>query len=453
MYRRLYHHWLRQDLPRWQARGWVTEKGADAILAETDPGSARERLPAILGVLGAVLLGFAAMTFVAANWQEMGKLVRLALLLTAMWLAFGGAWWFHRKEWPAFSEASSLLGAALFGVNIMLISQMYHLAGRGPEAVMMWATGALLVAALLESRAALALAFALITLWSGWESLGFNHPFHWAFLPVWGIATALAWWQGGQLSRHLAVLSLFFWAAVNLTGLVPQLGWPAAAPWALLSLFAAAVIALALGFGQMSVSSEQAKPFAPPFSLALLRYGFAGLFAAAFLFQAVPEPLARHVREMAFPASPVWLGFVLFGAVVLVFGLGRAWQRGAVRKVSAVVIATAGLLPPILATAMAFLAPDTFLLALSLVKNWVFGGLYLAFTIWTVAYGQQRHDRTLFSLALIAFSVEIIHIYMRLFGSFLETSLFFFLGGVVLAVLALLVARWQKRFLAGESDT
>ena len=68
------------DLERWRQAGWVTAEGALAIRAELASRAARFGLPQVLALLGGVLLCFAAMTFVASNWQALSKLARLAIL-------------------------------------------------------------------------------------------------------------------------------------------------------------------------------------------------------------------------------------------------------------------------------------------------------------------------------------------------------------------------------------
>ncbi len=73
---RIYAKRLERDLKRWHEKGWVTGEGYQAILAEQAQG-ARLTASAALAVIGAVLLGFAAISFVAANWNEIPRLLRL----------------------------------------------------------------------------------------------------------------------------------------------------------------------------------------------------------------------------------------------------------------------------------------------------------------------------------------------------------------------------------------
>lgn len=207
----LYERRLRHDLARWQTAGLISPDAARAIEADV---ASRSRgiagLAPVLAVLGAVLLAFAAMSFVAANWQEMSKLARLALLFGGLWTTYGLAGFLNSRAMPQFADAAVLLACALFGAAIMLIAQMYHMDGNPPDAVLMWAGGTLLAGILIGSNPALALAMALVLLWSGWESL-ITGGVHWPFLAGWAaVAGALAWrrWRPGL---HIAGAALAYW--------------------------------------------------------------------------------------------------------------------------------------------------------------------------------------------------------------------------------------------------
>ena len=205
-----YRRRLKRDLDHWRERGWVDETHARAILQDVDGRGLGLGLAPILAILAAVLLSFAAMSFVAANWQDMSKLARLVLLFIGICGSYGVAWMFNERAMPFFSEAAILLGLGIFGASIMLIAQMYHMEGNPPDAVLTWAAGAGLATVLLNSKTALALAIGLFTLWSGWES-ALTRELHWIYLPVWGGLLALARRQDWRPALHLLTIALIIW--------------------------------------------------------------------------------------------------------------------------------------------------------------------------------------------------------------------------------------------------
>ena len=61
---------VERDLARWQQAGLVTEAGASGIRNDLAQSSTGFGAASIFALLGAVLFGFAVMSFVAAHWTE-----------------------------------------------------------------------------------------------------------------------------------------------------------------------------------------------------------------------------------------------------------------------------------------------------------------------------------------------------------------------------------------------
>ena len=136
---------LGRDVDRWHAAGYIDDDGRGR-----DPGRRRRAALASSAcrrhsaILGATLIGFSAMTFVAANWQEMSKLARLLLLgVRHVVVPMARRRCCSAGSMAIFGHAAVLAGTAIFGAAIMLVAQMYHMEGNPPDAVLMWALGAL----------------------------------------------------------------------------------------------------------------------------------------------------------------------------------------------------------------------------------------------------------------------------------------------------------------------
>lgn len=332
-----YEKQLVADLPRWREAGWVTEHGEIAILKDAaSRAKGSVGLAQVLATLAAVLLGFAIMTFVASNWQEMPNGVRIAVLFSAVALSYGAAAALFAKGYDAFGHAAVLAGVAAFGASIMLIGQMYHLGGYPPHAVAMWAGGALLAGALARSNAALALALVLVVFWGGWEFL-ISQKIYWEALLGWGAVTlafyAQRWWPGAHLSAialtlfvlHAALMwrGSFFGAGPDFVG----------GGWTLVQLGLAVAI---LGvFGDRAVEALQ------KIGPVLLGYGavvaFIGLYSLQF-FNDVPGyggapygsgliPIAVFTLALAIGgvvwglkthnSGLVWIGYIAFSIEIL----------------------------------------------------------------------------------------------------------------------------------------
>lgn len=264
---------LDRDLVRWREAGWIAADGEVAIRRDLAEHSSKLELASALGILGAVLIGFGAMSFVAAHWNEMPRLFRLALIFGGLFGAYGIAGVLFERKHPTFAHAAILAGVALFGAGIMLIAQMFHIEGHPPDAVLTWALGALAAGVILQSNPALALSMLLICLWSGWETSD-SGEVHWAFLIGWGAVTAAIAWQRWVGGLHLAAVAMGVW--------IVSLGY---------LLFDGHAHGVVVGLGLLIAAAGVAAPLADErldsWSTPAIAYGmtiaFAGLFALQFV--------------------------------------------------------------------------------------------------------------------------------------------------------------------------
>lgn len=210
-----YRKQVLKEVQHWHERGWIDEQGVTQISADLAARGSRFGTAGALATLGAVLIGFAAMSFVAANWQEMSRLARLALLFAGLAGAYGAAGYLAQRGLDVFANAATLVGVAIFGASIMLIAQMFHIEGNPPDAVLMWAAGTLLAGVALSSTSALGLAMPLIMLWGAWEQ-GQQSDVFWLFLAGWAVVTAAYVWLRWRPGLHLS--------AIALSGFVVSLG-------------------------------------------------------------------------------------------------------------------------------------------------------------------------------------------------------------------------------------
>jgi uncharacterized membrane protein len=147
-----YRKRLAADLPKWLDAGWLSADGAAAILASTNSGRhATFGLSAILGTLGALLLGLAVIAFVGSQWDAVPRIVRFGLIVAAMLIAYAAAFEFDRRNLRIFAEAGVLAAGIIFAAGIALVGQTYDLSGDFAGAVLLFEAG-VLAAALVTGR-------------------------------------------------------------------------------------------------------------------------------------------------------------------------------------------------------------------------------------------------------------------------------------------------------------
>ncbi|MGB8931025.1 MAG: DUF2157 domain-containing protein, partial [Anaeromyxobacteraceae bacterium] len=160
---------LRRELPRWRGEALVSEAAAVALAERYGLSKAEAGGPSILAVyvLGALMVGGGVVSLVAWNWDEMGKVARLSVILAAMLAAHAAGFRLRdggRHE--RLGHALQLLGTLIFGANIALVAQIFHVSGTWYGAFGALALGALAAGVLLDSLPTLLLAsFSALTVW------------------------------------------------------------------------------------------------------------------------------------------------------------------------------------------------------------------------------------------------------------------------------------------------
>lgn len=302
---------LDRDLNRWRAAGWLSADGEAAIRADVAARTRKLELAPVLGILGAVLISFGAMSFVAANWNEMARLFRLALIFAGLFAAYGVAGVLFERRHRAFAHAAILVGVALYGAGIMLVAQMYHIDGHPPDAVLIWALGALLAGVVLKSNPALALAMLLMGLWSGWE-MGDSGRVHWPFLLGWAAVTAALYWRRWVPGLHLAAIVLSVWI-VSL-GFFLLDGHGHGVVVAIGLLVAAAGLAA-------PVAPKRWRSWGPPAVGYGMTIAFAGLYALQFVeSQQLGVFVLLAVLALMLVLGGIWYGLRTGSAVMLWLG-------------------------------------------------------------------------------------------------------------------------------------
>ncbi len=432
-----YKRHVARDLPAWISKGWVDADHAEPLLASIPEHNFRDKLPTIIAVLGAVLLAFAAMSFVAANWNEITKLVRLGLLFAALWLAYAGAAWARAKRWPVFYEASVVLGCGLFGANIMLIAQMYHIDRHYPDGFMIWALGCLLAAGLCRSVGAVLIGFALLCLWTASETVEFVRHVHWPFLIAWGACAWLVWHERWYAGINAAAISLFVWITVSVVTLADRHDWSTASALSVLSLTSIIFLVVAVHFEDKRQDGGDLKIISVE-SLILF-------FSTLFLFQLATDDLVRSFENVTFSgrfgAGGFWLPTCLItAALASALAFGSNLSGGMLRKDAIVLTAAAA------TVLMSVLVPlPAFILVV------LFGAGYLALSIWSINFGQRRDSPAAINIGFAAFGIETLYLYFETVGTLLNTAVFFLTGGIVLVLLALALERMRRRLMSNQS--
>ncbi len=360
----MYRGRLRRDLDDWVKRGLLDAVTAGRLLDDVDRRGAGFSIGTILSMFAAVLIAASLLMLVAANWDVIPRLVRVAGIIGLIWIFHIVALLARSRGADRIAAAFLVLGSAAFGAAIALIGQLYHLSGDTFSAMFLWFSVTAVSAALFRSGALTVVAgvLSLVTFGGGFDSFGWNIGSHglWAWWPPFGAVAifGLSHWTGASRAKHCGYILLVVWI------------------WLMTIL-----------------DREEV-------------YAFAVALAATLIFLAltVPRsPLQTLHRRLGASASFYTLVLALSGFAYL---QGSALDAGSIA---------------------------------------VLGVIILGISIAALAL-EGRDNGAVRYLAYGAFAAEVLYLSYETIDSILGTSAFFLLSGLVVALLAFVVIRLEKRF-------
>lgn len=124
----------------------------NSITSEQDKEDTQKKTIRIILTIAAILVGAGIFSFIASNWQGMTKPIKIAVILTAMLIAYFLGWYFKEKmNLLKTGEMLILLGAIIYGAGIFLVAQMFNIRANWPDGFILWMLGTIAMAFAVES--------------------------------------------------------------------------------------------------------------------------------------------------------------------------------------------------------------------------------------------------------------------------------------------------------------
>lgn len=98
----------------------------------------------ILVTIGAILIGLGVLSFIASNWDYVGKVSKVMIIIAVL----GGSIFTSFKverNYPKTSKAMMYLSSLIYGAGIFLMGQIFNYGGEFTGAFLLWTIGVLLV--------------------------------------------------------------------------------------------------------------------------------------------------------------------------------------------------------------------------------------------------------------------------------------------------------------------
>ncbi len=384
------------------ADGLISEAQRQALLARHPPGVVP--VVGLLPLLGSALVGLSLLSLAAANWQGLAVSVRLALLLGSVAAAFGAGNHFRARGNRSLGHGLLALGLVGVGANVFLISQLFsQLAAHEGSGLLAWVAVGVALTLSYQSRLLALTTVLAAAVAQTYAAFGLD-AYSYATAAFTAAGLGWFWWR-----RPDALLG-----PVLATGLLWQAGvWVAFSHSKITWFFVPAMLIYAFGDWQPDRPASRALQ-GPP-------------LVAAYLF-ALGLALFGQTDEYAGLLRPPLLPFA--GALGAVFVLSMMGKRAHGRLVS---------------------APDWLLL---LPGYYLPGGLPLAIATIVVLYAhagsvlaRAGQDAEQLTLGTVLFIIATMTAFFKLTWAFLDKSLFFLLGGLLLLGLSWFLRRRNARLL------
>lgn len=205
---------LKREIPLWLREGLIDD-GAARRLAERYELDALGKesswlLAAVLFTIGGLLLGGGVISFIAANWEKIPRGFKVGLLLAAL-VGFhaAGYWLRERRGWSQLGHALIFCGCLVFGANIGLFAQIFHISGDWYGGFFAWALGSLVMAWAARSWLMGVLTLVVSFLW--FAGFANDHHVHAATVYPFALAATLlplAWQVRSRVLYVLAFLGI-----------------------------------------------------------------------------------------------------------------------------------------------------------------------------------------------------------------------------------------------------
>ncbi|TCO76924.1 DUF2157 domain-containing protein [Marinisporobacter balticus] len=145
-----HYKFLVTELNHQRDRGLITQNQLDDIMTFYEEGSGLNFIR-VLVTIGSLLIGLGILSFVASNWDYMGKILKVMSILGSLGISIFTSFKLE-KTYPKTSKALLYLSALIYGAGIFLMGQIFHYGGEFTGAFLLWAIGVLAMSLILREK-------------------------------------------------------------------------------------------------------------------------------------------------------------------------------------------------------------------------------------------------------------------------------------------------------------
>lgn len=369
----------------------------------------REHAIGLIPLLGSILIGLGILSFIAANWQDISHLIRLTMIITILIGFYGSGEVMIKKGQDKLGIALISLGLVSFGAGIILIAQMFQLEAYNVTSWAIWGAAGVLLTYLYQSRYLFLLATLLLTI-TQWVSVLQFQTFSYLTFAITLIGLGYYIWK-----KQDTWLSWMF----GLSFIVQSFMLIVSNEWKIIWFF----IPVFAIYTLVDITNKR-KTYYPFQSSALM----AGYIFALFIVLFGNDKMYFDKYEDLLTTS-----ILFFITIGILFIVSVFYKVKSGRTVSAV----DWIMAPVL-------------LYLPVYEDILYLFILFLFSLFLLWRGYVEEWRFKINLGTILFLISTMVAYGKLTWNFMDKSLFFILGGIILLLLSWFLNRRRKQFIAHE---
>lgn len=159
-------------IQKWLDEGTIDNAQAEKMQADLEEYKKEHRSKKqviAFSTIGAILIGIGAILFVASNWEKIGDIFKVLLLVgSTIGVHYTGyRLKYEKQNYPRVGSALIFLSALLFGASFFLIAQIYNINANNSTLVLIWILGIFPLIYGYRSAPISGLCFLLFYLWIG----------------------------------------------------------------------------------------------------------------------------------------------------------------------------------------------------------------------------------------------------------------------------------------------
>ena len=129
------YRFLSGESGQWVEDGLITADARGRILQRYEVA---RQFPTVVLTLGVVMIGIGLLSFIAANWREIPAWLKVLLIILGYAGCAGGAYQAERRGHPSIAGALLLLSGFMLLGGIALMSQIFHIQGSLEGLLVVW---------------------------------------------------------------------------------------------------------------------------------------------------------------------------------------------------------------------------------------------------------------------------------------------------------------------------